>query len=94
MIDILGYIPLPNEGRILISWNYNDAGMDDFEASTEQLKELLLNAGYIDDYNAVDVAMMINGRKEWMLFERWLSDECSEQLCYNILHQYITTQNA
>ncbi|WP_343701690.1 hypothetical protein [Chitinophaga sp.] len=100
MIEIIDYSREANPGSVYVIWDMNGEPQEDYAPSAAELLETLYLLGYIHDYTrpdggTIDVALMIDGRKHWIEWERWLADEISDTLCKDVInHLLIQKHNA
>lgn len=70
---------------VYIAWDMNEDAMPDYMPTAIELLEMLYQLEYICDYTrpdggTIDVAVMVDGQKHWVEWERWLIDEMDESL--------------
>lgn len=85
MIEIIDIRRDITPQSLYIAWDMNGAAQEDYAPSSAELLETLFQLDYIQDYTrpdggTIDIALMIDGKKHWVEFERWLSDEVSEEM--------------
>lgn len=97
MIEIIDANPDITPQSLYIAWDYNGAAMPDYAPDAAELLEVLYHTGYIHDYTppdggTIDIALMIDGRKYWVEWERWLADETCDRMAIDILQHVFKSQ--
>ena len=90
MIEIIDIRRDITPQSLYIAWDYCQAAQPDYAPDAIELLEALFQLGYIHDYTrpdggTINVALMIDGRKHWVEWERWLADECCDKLGIDII---------
>jgi hypothetical protein len=98
MIDIIDIRRDITPQSLYIAWDLNLAPQEDYAPAPADLLEQLFHLGYIQDYtrpdgwSTIDVAIVIDGRKHWVEWERWLADEVSDKLAVDILEHMLKSK--
>lgn len=90
MIEVLGHAKTDDLSRVFIAWDLNGVPQQDITLTRQQWCDLLMNLGYIEDFhNEGDVAIVVDGQKYWMSFERWVADDMCDAVAKDLVEQII-----
>lgn len=94
MITVIGHSVDIHSCQLFIAWDKDGMQQPDFQPSMQELLDLLMDAGYITEYNLLNhgesaEVFAYAGTRYHMPLSQFLRMEANDELCLNLLNIHV-----